>query len=120
MKKLLKILSSPFSLIKDGFKWLIYDTWDDLKFLKKAWVKGGKGEQVLNPEKVEAFKKEIKTLTIRSIIKDNWYWFLVAGFCICVGYLWGLKICSDQCNMFIYEDYIKDSLQYNLSLLIPP
>jgi len=55
MKKLLKILSSPFSLIKDGFKWLIYDTWDDLKFLKKAWVKGGKGEQVLNPEKVEAF-----------------------------------------------------------------
>jgi hypothetical protein len=90
----------------DFLKWLIKDTWEDLKFLVKAIKKHANGEDVIDKEKLSQVKEAFKDFSIMQMIKDNWLWFLCIAFAGVCGWMLTAQYYQIQCNNFIIENYI--------------
>lgn len=97
-----------YGQIASLFKFLAHDFYTDGKAIVKL-VKHG--EDSFDPEKLRILKKEMKSLTIGSFLKESWHWVLVVLVTLAVGLLLGARYSEIQCNNFIIEAYIKPSMQ---------
>jgi len=61
-------------------------------------------EPILNPNKVEAFKKEIKTVTVASYFQENWLWIMTILFAATMAWVLAANYYSIQANNFIIEN----------------
>lgn len=101
-----------------SFLWFILrDTIDDFRQLFVFANKLRKGERITNPEKVEEFKREMKSLTIGDFLKGSWYWLLAIAFAGVCGWMLGGRWCEIQCNNFIYQN-LSDFVRINAQILM--
>ena len=66
-----------------------------------------RGEQIVDPEKWEALKGEMKSITIGGFLKESWYWLLAVALAYTCGWLLGGRWAEIQCNNFIIETYVQ-------------
>lgn len=92
------------------FKYVILDLITDIQFVFKVIKKMVKREELeFDPVKVAELKKELKSITIGSLLKENWYWLLVAVFCIAVGFMLGIKYGEVMCNNYIVHTFYNNT-----------
>jgi len=99
-------IKSIFSFLK----YVIMDLVTDILFIIVSIKKLIKKEQIIDPVKWAAFKEEMSSITVGSLLKESWYWLLVCLFCIAVGWMLGSRWCVIECNNYIYETFLKDEI----------
>ena len=110
-----------WNIIKRFFNWLIID---DVRWIIQAIKKKQNDEPVFSPEKVEAFKQEMKTYTPRKLLGGFLKYMvptlIIALFAGSMGWLLTAKYYQIECNNFMIENYIKPMNLVNSSVTISP
>jgi hypothetical protein len=96
-------------------KWLIKDTWEDIKFLGYAAKRIKNRQPILDPEKKRALKDYMKSINPTQFIKDNWLLILCVIFAGIMGWFLGSQYTTTVCNRYIYDNYIVPNF-YNSSI----
>lgn len=98
---------------------------DDIKFVRYAIKRRQEGQNVLDPEKVAAFKGQFINFNVGVFFRDNWTWILAVLFAGVCGYLIGVQYCTVHANNYIvsfiknYTQMNAPALNHNLTYLIP-
>jgi len=79
------------------------------------------GKNVLDPQKVQAFKAMFLNINPGEFFRDNWLWILVVLFAGVCGYFLGVQYCTVHANNYIVS-FIENYTSQNspgLSYIIP-
>lgn len=98
---ILNIILSPFRLIK----WFIYDSWDDIIFIKD--VVTGK-RKLIKQELRDEFNRTNTGTLVKDVLKLYWWCYVLMIACVLLGIFLSGKHYQDKCNVFIYDNYVSD------------
>lgn len=104
---------NPIKFIKK----VVLDCIEDIKFIFKLFKKEG---DVIDPEKWQDYKKELKEMSIMEELGKSWYWIMAVVFALFIGILLSAKYYEMKCNNLIIEEYINPQLDSRpITPLIP-
>jgi len=115
--KIIKIIFFPFVLIWKAIKFIIVDTYLDLKFLWNVII--GKKKLVSYQMKQEWEKSDKKDL-FKDVFKTYWWVYLLLIAAFLAGIFISSQYYQGKCNQFIYDNYIEEYEVFNNNTIILP
>ena len=94
---------NPFKFIKAVIK----DFIGDIKFIFKSFRSD---KPMVDPEKWQAYKQDMKSMDIGGELMKSWYWILAVVFALMIGLLISGKYYEMKCNNIIVENYINPEI----------
>ncbi|OGM02627.1 hypothetical protein A3K72_01920 [Candidatus Woesearchaeota archaeon RBG_13_36_6] len=89
-----------------------------LKFLKDDlksdydFIRNIKSNEEHIDERMKEFKEAFKPNNMKRDMQQNWIWILIVIAAVLVGMFVSAKYYQNECNQFIYEEYIQQEPYY--------
>lgn len=108
----MKIFNFLFFILKipyDFLKFIILDTIDDIKFIRRLSKNEGGFYKKLFYE-----IKQISYSDVKSSLKDSWLWIMIVFFAFMCGFYLSSIYYQEKCNSLIIEHFVKSDPMYKI------